>query len=306
MARVLAAMAWSGGQIQENEKRFLLRLLEDLGLSPQERAQVTPILETPVTIEQFAALAGEFRAAGRSEAERRGWFAQMRDRITAYPDCPPQEKRYLDLLRSWIDEEEIAAPSGPAEASRRLAPSVRGFLGDLRRRAGEVGQGWRNSPVAAALGEALSLRVGHRAAGEFLSPARRHFVTLYGALLYRVIRADNVVRPEEIDRLRVLLSEGFGFAGGEIEPVVSMIESEVAAGADRQHLCAEFNRITEMEDRLALVEALFAVALADGEMSPEEENEIRLISNFLWVETQEYVRLRRQALGGAESAGGRP
>lgn len=196
------------------------------------------------------------------------------------------------------------APFRPFRALRPLHAPAR-FWEALRRRATAVGSELSLTSLASSLAETLRGRVGQRASGGFLSPERRNFVTLYGALLYRVIRADKVVRPEETARLRHLLSEGFGFSGADIEPVVAMIETETAAGADRQHLCAEFNRITDLEQREALLEALFAVAMADGEVSPEEEEEIRLISNFLWIETQEYVRIRRRVLGSAAAPGER-
>jgi uncharacterized tellurite resistance protein B-like protein len=196
------------------------------------------------------------------------------------------------LLEGWLAAESSpapAAPPGPPAAGR-----MRGILGGLGIRS--VGGAEWIGPLARSLGQGLLGRVGARV-GDRLSEQRRHFLTLYGALLYRVVRADGVIRPEETQRLRHLLAEGFGFTGAEIEPVVMLIEHEIAREADRQHLCAEFNRIADMDERLRLLEALFAVGLADGDLSPAEEREIRLIANYLWIEVQEYVRVRLMSLG---------
>ena len=75
------------------------------------------------------------------------------------------------------------------------------------------------------------------------------------------------------------------------------IQLRVAQDVDRQRLCAEFNRITAMEDRLRLLRAMLELALADGRITPEEEKEIRLIANFLWIEVQDFVETRRSVVG---------
>ena len=47
---------------------------------------------------------------------------------------------------------------------------------------------------------------------------------------------------------------------------------------------------------LALVPGLRA-----GEISNDEETEARLIANYLWIETQDYVRVRREAGWGGSA-----
>jgi uncharacterized tellurite resistance protein B-like protein len=129
------------------------------------------------------------------------------------------------------------------------------------------------------------------------SEKRRAYATLFGALLYRVIYADRVIDPEEAERLRGVLSDHIGLSQGEADTVLRAIQLRVAQDVDRQRLCAEFNRITAMEDRLRLLRAMLELALSDGRIAPEEEMEIRLIANFLWIEVQDFVETRRSVLG---------
>jgi tellurite resistance protein len=52
-----------------------------------------------------------------------------------------------------------------------------------------------------------------------------------------------------------------------------------------------------MEQRAELLDAAFAVAGADGVFGPGELEELRLISNFLWIDPRDFhaVRLRHQS-----------
>ncbi len=52
-----------------------------------------------------------------------------------------------------------------------------------------------------------------------------------------------------------------------------------------------------MEERLRLLRAMMELAMVDGRLSPEEEKEIRLIANYLWIEVQDFVEIRRTVVG---------
>jgi uncharacterized tellurite resistance protein B-like protein len=299
LARVLAGVAWADGQLRVEEQDLLFRVCARFGLSAAERREVSALLERPVSIDRFEDLVREYQTKNPSPAERAELLDQVRRMIVGKEEGSP-ERRYLALLESCLaagpsPESAPAFPAGAGSAAAETVfPGLRGILGGLGVKS--VGRSFWIGPLARSLGQSLLGRAGARA-GDRLSDERRYFLTLYGALLYRVVRADGVIRPEETERLRHLLEDGFGFIGAEIEPVVALIEHEIAREADRQHLCAEFNRNADMDERLALLDALFAVGLADGELSPAEEQEIRLIANYLWIETQEYVRVRLRALG---------
>jgi uncharacterized tellurite resistance protein B-like protein len=174
---------------------------------------------------------------------------------------------------------------------------MRDLLWVVRRRATEGKEGLWNLPLAGAIADALGTR---SAPSRRLTSERRLHAVLMGALLQRVARADRSARDDEWERIRTVLASHGRFSAEEIEVVLEAIESGQAREADRQRLCAEFNRISQMEERLELLHGLFAVALADGDLSPEEEREIRLIGNFLWIEPQEFVRVRREARAAGE------
>jgi uncharacterized tellurite resistance protein B-like protein len=54
----------------------------------------------------------------------------------------------------------------------------------------------------------------------------------------------------------------------------------------------EFNRIATHEQKLALLECLFAVSAADESISTVEDNEVRQIADELRIEHPEFIAAR--------------
>jgi uncharacterized tellurite resistance protein B-like protein len=63
---------------------------------------------------------------------------------------------------------------------------------------------------------------------------------------------------------------------------------------DRQGLLSEFNRIAEMDARMELLDASFAVAAVDGTVSGTELEELRLLANFLWIDPRDFNAVRQR------------
>lgn len=298
LMRVLSAVAWADGDLSREETDAILDLARSFGLSASETAAIEQRLSEPASLEEFETAAREMLLLVRTPEQRGEILREVEALVASDRRHAPEEVRYLSLLREWmLEDKSDASDTEATAAAAMLLRKAQGIFGGIRRAAVQAVDETRQGPVAAALNAALQRRPGAGAAGLNLSPARRAYVVLFGALLDRVMRADGVSRPQEEDRIRWILSESFGFSGLEVQYALDLILAKTAAGVDRQHICAEFNRLTDMDDRLRLLSALFAVGLSDGELSGAEEREIRLIANYLWIETQEYVRVRREAVG---------
>ncbi len=276
LLRVLVAVAWADGVLEADELRFINGLASEYGLDDHERAEIDHLLENPVSIEDYGEYARAFLRQG-SPDDRVRLIARAERIMEADEVRHAEEIRYLHLLKRWMEEQPVATE--PAE----VAPPLLGRIGRLFKKANP-----------SALGATVRSLVGSE--GKEVS-VREAYVALFGALLYRVIYADRVVDAGEVDRLRNVLAERFQFEGGEADYIIRLIQQRVAEDHDRQRLCAEFNRLTDLADRITLLEALFETAASDGEVSAEEEAEVRLISNYLWIEVQDFVAARRKVLG---------
>ena len=276
LLRTLAAIAWADGSVDARERAFIHGVITEYGLTEAEAEGVFALLENPVSLEEFETYARDFLQSG-SEADRSRLLSRAERIIEADGSTDRAELRYLHLLRGWTNEAQTHAPGDEGPVFGRFSR----FLGKA---------------TSTALGPAVRSLFSGSGAAAVHSP-RDAYVALFGALLYRVVYADHVVEAKEAERLRSLLSAQFGFADGEVDTMLRLIQQRVAENHDRQRLCAEFNRVSGPEERQQLLAALFELGGADGEVSSEEEAEIRLISNYLWIEIQDFVSIRKRVIG---------
>lgn len=270
LLRVLTALAWIDGTLTEPERRFLRGLAVECGLDPEERGRLDVMIDSPLSHKDFDDALKAFLEVGTRE-DKALLLGRAERLIESDHDRSAAELKALHALR------EVLEPA--PDPGRRVLGRLRGVLGG-----GSLGD----------LAKELMGRAPESADPE--RERRRAYATLFGSLLYRIIYADRVIEPEEADRLRLLLTDHLGFQSGEIDYALRAIQLRVAQDLDRQRLCAEFNRITSMEDRLGLLRAMLELAMVDGQISAEEEKEIRLIANYLWIEVQEFVETKRSVV----------
>lgn len=293
LLRVLAAVAWADGELAGEEEAFLRGLMDDLDLSTEGRAEVEGLLTAPVSRDAFDRYAREFEAKIDDAGLRSELLAAVERLVAIDRTRAVEETEYLNHLRDWLSAADAGSGSGGASFWNRLRGGVQSTW---KRAASMKDEVFGPSAWASRLGEAVTSRLQPGAEASALQGPRRDYVTLFGALLQRVVDADGVTHPNERAALLATLSGRFGLSSAEVDYVLRLVGDHVASGADRQRLCAEFNRISGPEQRIDLLRALFAAALADGEISRPEEDEVHLIANFLWIERQDYAAIRRESL----------
>lgn len=272
IAKVLAGAAWADGEISEEERGLLDRVAAEFALSADETAELKKILDHPLGISETESLACDFLDSASVE-ERSDLFRRLEALFLADGTLGAAEQGILTSLRAWEDE----TPEAPSLLGRMRSLVAAARPGALR---------------ASPTFQRISSRLGAARVPETLDSKRREYATLFGAILYRVAFADGRVENAELEQLRSLLTSGPGVGPEDANQIISVIASRVAEEMDRQRLCASFNRVATMEERLRLLGCLFAVAKADGSIGEDEMREIRLIANYLWIDARSFHNLR--------------
>lgn len=119
-----------------------------------------------------------------------------------------------------------------------------------------------------------------------------------GALLVRVALADHTYRASEVGQIDRILSASFG-----LKPLDAAKLRATCEALERQAPgTPEFARILREEvpydDRKALANAMWAVALADGDRDSEEEDALMAIETALGLSETDMAEARRSALDG--------
>ena len=96
--------------------------------------------------------------------------------------------------------------------------------------------------------------------------------------------------------MKLCLTDQFSLAGKELTLLFEVVEEQALQGFDFYEVTAEINRIVSYNDRIHLMECLFEVCIADGEMAHEEAEEVRRITKALRIPHKIFIEYKVRAL----------
>jgi uncharacterized tellurite resistance protein B-like protein len=128
---------------------------------------------------------------------------------------------------------------------------------------------------------------------ESLDPERARYIAAFAYILCRVARADLHISPSETLLMERVVMERSGLPEAQAILVVQMAktQSTLFGGTENFLVTREFNKIATHEQKLALLECLFAVA-SDEMISTVEDNEISRICSELQLTHDEFISVR--------------
>jgi uncharacterized tellurite resistance protein B-like protein len=123
---------------------------------------------------------------------------------------------------------------------------------------------------------------------------RARFIASFGYILGRVANSDQNITPEETQVMeRILVAEG-DLSAEQASVVVKMakMRNELFGGTDNFLVTREFRQLATHEQKLALLDCLFAVSAASDDISMVENSHIRQIASELGLEHRDFIEVR--------------
>jgi uncharacterized tellurite resistance protein B-like protein len=132
------------------------------------------------------------------------------------------------------------------------------------------------------------------AALDRLEPDRARYLAAFAYILSRAARADLKVSARETEAMeRALIHHGSLSTEQAILVIQIAKYQNLLFGATENFLVTrEFNRIASREQKLELLDCLFAVAAEENLISIPEDEEIRRIARELGLEHHEFIEIR--------------
>ena len=115
------------------------------------------------------------------------------------------------------------------------------------------------------------------------------------ALLVRVARTDGLYSAEEVDHIDRVLMAHHGLSPFEAARLRSDAEEMETQAPDTVRFTRALKAATAPEDRSALIEALWSIALADGLRDAEEDRLLRMVASLLGLSDVESGLARQRA-----------
>jgi len=114
------------------------------------------------------------------------------------------------------------------------------------------------------------------------------------ALLVRIAKSDGEYEASEKDRIGAIAEARYGLSSGDAESLLNDAEVLESEAPDTIRFTRAIKEAVAYEDRIAVIEALWQVALADGERDAKEDALIRMASSFLGVSDMDSAQARRR------------
>src|SRR2546425_5425540 len=282
LLKVLIAAAWADSRLTQSELNYIKLLAQKFRLADDDWLQLQPYLEDPP-----------------SEKEVNELFEDLLNRI-ATPFTRNQVVQYLeDMMRA---DEQITAEEHDflehyalvlkhASTSELLLRRTKAlFTKQEPQRVVDLDEFFHNK---------ILFKLRRRIGAGLITPETRRICVL-GGLMGVVAQADGEIDGEELEEIRTQLRIRNKFGPESLEILMIIIEEESVRGLDRASLISEYSAYATFDERVDLMDLLFAVAAADRALTYTELEELRGISAALGLSHRQYIDAKLRARAKAE------
>ena len=130
------------------------------------------------------------------------------------------------------------------------------------------------------------------------SDKQYQIITCVAGLLARVAYTDFTIDPGEEESMKVALKTWTNLNNEDVDAIVKISLDEIKnlAGLENHLYTSALHEHLSKDERYQLLESLFAVAAADGNVENQESEEIRLIATGLRLSHQHFISARATVL----------
>jgi uncharacterized tellurite resistance protein B-like protein len=127
-----------------------------------------------------------------------------------------------------------------------------------------------------------------------LDPADARYLAGFAYILHRIARADHEISEEESALIQQLVAERGGLPADRAALVARIAKTEGLrhGGTEDFLVTREFAVVATREQKLALLDCLFAVSASDRSIRTVEDNEIRRVASELKLDHADYIAVR--------------
>ncbi|RKR02394.1 putative tellurite resistance protein B-like protein [Kushneria sinocarnis] len=115
------------------------------------------------------------------------------------------------------------------------------------------------------------------------------------ALMCEIIRADGKVDDEERMALTRMLQRRFSLDEQAVDELVRLALQEAEESVDHYQFVRLINDRYDYQRKTALVQRMWQLAYADGELDPQEEARVRKLAELLHVEHHDFINAKLRA-----------
>ena len=295
LAKVLISAAWADGEISNDEKNCLKDIIFHISnagmqLSAKEWELLEMYIDSPIGESERARLVAELQDAIRTPTERQYVLDALQKMALADGVSGDDEQQVIEEITRAVNE----ADTGLLDGLNRL-------LGrSMSRRSAAVA----NAPNRDAyFNDYLQNKVYYetnrilREEGRSLDLTDKEMrkLGLAGGLMARIAKVDETVSEGEFEAMVDTIATTWQVDHEAAVFVANVAVSSLDVTYDYYRMTREFATSTTLEERQRFLVALFQIAGADGAVSFDETEEIRLVALGINVSHEDFINAKLQA-----------
>ena len=277
LLKVLIAAAWADHRLSQSEMNYLKILARRFNLSDADWVELEPYLEDAPLEAEVDALFKDLVARIATPLGRNQVIRHIEEILNADQNMTADEHDFLEQYTLVLKE----------------ASTVELLVGRLK------GMFQKRPPaVTLDLDEFIRNKILfklRRKIGDTEVTPEMYRLCLLGGLMGIVAHADGEIDFKELEEIRRQIQSRGTFEPEALHTLMSIIEEESVRGLDRARLISEYNATAGFEDRVELLDLLFAIAAADGALTHPELEELRGISAAMNLSHRQYIDAKLRA-----------
>ena len=115
------------------------------------------------------------------------------------------------------------------------------------------------------------------------------------ALLLETSMADEVLDESELQALKNTLQKDFLIDEDEIDELINLANENVQDSTSLYEFTRDINDNFDATERVKLIESMWKIAYADGNIDKYEEHIIRKVSNLIYVAHSDFINAKLSA-----------
>ena len=115
------------------------------------------------------------------------------------------------------------------------------------------------------------------------------------ALLLETSMADEVLDESELITLKDSLIKDFSIDEDEIDELIEISKKNIDDSNSLYDFTRDINDNLDSEERIKLIESMWKIAYADGNIDKYEEHIIRKVSNLIYVAHSDFIKAKIKA-----------
>ncbi len=277
LLKVLITTAWADSELSQAELNYIKELARRFDLDDSDWFELQPYIEDPVSEEEQMAVIQDLLSRIGSSSERQTVIKHIEGIIHADDRVTEEERKLLERYEAVLAK--------PSSLDLMLSGLKNLFQSPPRKSQVDVDEFLRNK---------ILFKLRRRAGDDQITP-EMHRLALLGGLMGVVAHADHDINERELAEIRRRLSERGDFDDTALDLLLTIIHEESVRGLDRYRMINEYAGDSSLEERVELLDLLFAVASADGGLTHTELEELRAVSSALHLSHKQYINAKVRA-----------